>query len=81
MEMSFLCSFSALPQHSAWFLMRRWALGECPGKWEKQGPCRSSVTQQWDQSEPRLEISSFNHCQSDFVVIFYRSRAQLSVGP
>lgn len=26
------------------------------------------MTQQWDQSEPGLEMSSFNHCHSDFVV-------------
>lgn len=26
------------------------------------------MTQRWDQSEPGLEMSSFNHCHSDFVV-------------
>lgn len=79
------CLFSVAPQlcysHNASFLMRKWALALCPGKWEKQGLCRSSVTQQWDQSEPGLEMNSFNRCQADFAVIFYRSRAQRSVGP
>lgn len=26
------------------------------------------MTQRWDQSEPGLEMSSFNHCHSDLVV-------------
>lgn len=76
-SLQFLSSATA----QCWFLMRRWALGVCPGRWEKQGLCRSSVPQQWDQSEPGLEMNSFTQCQADFVVNFRGAELSWVWGP